>query len=106
MHRADEQFSGNGRVTAARAGHIPVIGIGGPVGSGKTALVEALCLRLRDRCSLAVVTNDIFTKEDAQFLTKRGALPQDRILGVKPAAAPIRPFAKTRRTTRKRWTIS
>ena len=65
MHRADEHFSGNGRVTAARAGHIPVIGVGGPVGSGKTALVEALCLRLRDRVSLAVVTNDIFTKEDA-----------------------------------------
>lgn len=55
MHRADEHFTGNGRVTAARARHIPVIGVGGPVGSGKTALVEALCLRLRDRVSLAVV---------------------------------------------------
>src|ERR671911_665178 len=82
MHRADEQLCGTGRVTAARARHIPVIGVGGPVGSGKTALVEALCLKLRDRYSLAVVTNDIFTKEDAEFLTKRGALPQDRILGV------------------------
>ena len=59
MHRADEHFLGNGRVTAARARHIPVIGVGGPVGSGKTALVEALCLRLRDHISLAVVTNDI-----------------------------------------------
>ena len=75
MHRADEHFSGSGRVTAARARHIPVIGVGGPVGSGKTALVEALCLRLRDHVSLAVVTNDIFTKEDAEFLTRRGALP-------------------------------
>ena len=72
MHRADEHMVGNGRVTAARARHIPVIGVGGPVGSGKTALVEALCLKLRDRYSLAVVTNDIFTKEDAEFLTKRG----------------------------------
>ena len=64
MHRADEHYSGSGRVTAVRAKHIPVIGIGGPVGSGKTALVEALCRKLRDRYSLAVVTNDIFTKED------------------------------------------
>ncbi len=88
MHRADEQLCGNGRVTAARARHIPVIGVGGPVGSGKTALVEALCLRLRERYSLAVVTNDIFTKEDAEFLTIRGALPQDRILGVETGGCP------------------
>jgi len=81
MHLPDEHFSGNGRVTAARARHIPVIGVGGPVGSGKTALVEALCRRLRDRYSLAVVNNDIFTKEDAEFLTKSGTLPQDRIPG-------------------------
>lgn len=88
MHLADEHFSGSGRVTAARARHIPVIGVGGPVGSGKTALVEALCRRLRDRYSLAVVTNDIFTKEDAEFLTKSGALPQDRILGVETGGCP------------------
>jgi urease accessory protein len=88
MHRADEQLCGTGRVTAARARHIPVIGVGGPVGSGKTALVEALCLKLRDRYSLAVVTNDIFTKEDAEFLTKRGALAQDRILGVETGGCP------------------
>ena len=81
-------FVGSGRVTAARARHIPVIGVGGPVGSGKTALVEALCLRLRDHVSLAVVTNDIFTKEDAEFLTRRGALPQDRILGVETGGCP------------------
>src|SRR5215475_13428415 len=88
MHRADEHHCGSGRVTAARAKNIPVIGIGGPVGSGKTALVEALCRKLRDRYSLAVVTNDIFTKEDAQFLTRKGALAQDRILGVETGGCP------------------
>src|SRR5512146_532405 len=88
MHRADEHLCGTGRVTAARARHIPVIGVGGPVGSGKTALVEALCRELRDRYSLAVVTNDIFTKEDAAFLTKRGVLPQERILGVETGGCP------------------
>src|SRR5678815_2747506 len=88
MHRADEHHCGNGRTTRARAQHVPVIGIGGPVGSGKTALVEALCRSLRDRYSLAVVTNDIFTKEDAEFLTRRGALPQDRILGVETGGCP------------------
>jgi len=75
-------------VTRVRSQHVPVIGIGGPVGSGKTALVEALCRRLRDHYSLAVVTNDIFTKEDAEFLTRRGALPQDRILGVETGGCP------------------
>ena len=75
-------------MTAARSKHVPVIGIGGPVGSGKTALVEALCRSLRDHYSLAVVTNDIFTKEDAEFLTRRGALPQDRILGVETGGCP------------------
>src|SRR5574341_1974799 len=77
-----------GGPTQARAKGIPVIGIGGPVGSGKTALVEALCRELRDRYSLAVVTNDIFTKEDAEFLTKRGVLPQERILGVETGGCP------------------
>ncbi len=88
MHRADDQYCGSGRVTVARSKQIPVIGIGGPVGSGKTALVEALCRTLRDRFSLAVVTNDIFTTEDAEFLTRRGALPQDRILGVETGGCP------------------
>jgi urease accessory protein len=88
MHREDEHACGSGRPTTARAKGIPIVGIGGPVGSGKTALVEALCLRLRDCYSLAVVTNDIFTKEDAEFLTKRGALSQDRILGVETGGCP------------------
>ena len=88
MHREDEHLCGSGRTTLARARHIPVIGVGGPVGSGKTALVEALCRRLRDHVSLAVVTNDIFTKEDAEFLTRQGALPQDRILGVETGGCP------------------
>ena len=88
MHRADDHLSGSGRPRARRSRRIPVIGIGGPVGSGKTALVEALCRRLRDRYSLAVVTNDIFTKEDAEFLTRKGALPQDRILGVETGGCP------------------
>ncbi|TKS59821.1 MAG: urease accessory protein UreG [Nitrospira sp.] len=74
--------------TQARAKGIPVIGIGGPVGSGKTALVEALCQKLRDRYSLAAVTNDIFTKIDAEILTKHAALPVDRILGVETGGCP------------------
>ena len=64
------------------------IGIAGPVGSGKTALVEALCQQLRDRYQLAVVTNDIYTQEDAQFLTRRGALSRDRIRGVETGGCP------------------
>ena len=88
MHRDNEHLCGTGRPTAARARHVPVIGIGGPVGSGKTALLERLCRRLRDRYGLAVVTNDIFTKEDAEFLTKQGALPQDRIMGVETGGCP------------------
>ena len=64
------------------------IGIGGPVGSGKTALVEALCTRLRSGYSLAVITNDIYTREDAEFLARRGVLDQDRILGVETGGCP------------------
>jgi urease accessory protein len=79
---------GNGQPTRARTSGIPVIGVGGPVGSGKTALVEALCRRLRDDISLGVVTNDIFTKEDAEFLARRGALPSERILGVETGGCP------------------
>ena len=64
------------------------IGIGGPVGSGKTALTLALCLALRDRYSLGVVTNDIYTAEDAKFLVEHAALPQERILGVETGGCP------------------
>jgi len=64
------------------------VGVGGPVGSGKTALLELLCERLRGRYSLAVVTNDIYTEEDAQFLTKRNALPAGRIRGVETGGCP------------------
>jgi len=64
------------------------VGVGGPVGSGKTALVEALCKNMRDNYNLAVVTNDIYTKEDAQFLTRSGALTEDRIVGVETGGCP------------------
>ena len=64
------------------------VGVGGPVGSGKTALVDALCKRLRDQFDIAVVTNDIYTKEDAQFLMRSGALPEERIVGVETGGCP------------------
>jgi len=64
------------------------VGVAGPVGSGKTALVDALCKRLRDQYDLAVVTNDIYTKEDAEFLMRSGALPTDRIVGVETGGCP------------------
>ena len=64
------------------------VGIAGPVGSGKTALVDALCKSLREDYSIAVVTNDIYTQEDAQFLVRSQALPRDRILGVETGGCP------------------
>jgi urease accessory protein len=64
------------------------VGIGGPVGSGKTALVDALCKRLRDRYDVAVITNDIYTREDAEFLTRSGALAPERIVGVETGGCP------------------
>ena len=64
------------------------VGIGGPVGSGKTALTLALCLALRDRCEIAVVTNDIYTEEDARFLVDNQALPPERIIGVETGGCP------------------
>src|SRR5258705_1508692 len=64
------------------------VGIGGPVGSGKTALTVGLCRALRDRYQLAVVTNDIYTEEDAQFLVRNEALSPDRILGVETGGCP------------------
>ena len=64
------------------------VGIGGPVGSGKTALMDSLCKSLRDRFEIAAVTNDIYTKEDAEFLTRSGALPPERIKGVETGGCP------------------
>lgn len=64
------------------------VGIGGPVGSGKTALMEALCKSMRDRYDIAAITNDIYTKEDAEILTRAGALPPERILGVETGGCP------------------
>src|SRR6185369_17277692 len=64
------------------------IGIGGPVGSGKTALTLLLCRALRERYQIAVVTNDIYTEEDAQFLVRNEALPSERIIGVETGGCP------------------
>src|SRR5262249_32213668 len=64
------------------------VGIGGPVGSGKTALMDWLCKRMRERCEIAAITNDIYTREDAEFLTRSGALPPERIFGVEPGGGP------------------
>ena len=64
------------------------IGVGGPVGSGKTALVESLCHRFRSNYNIAVITNDIYTREDADFLVRRQALSSDRIIGVETGGCP------------------
>ncbi len=64
------------------------LGVGGPVGSGKTALVDTLCKKLRNRFQIAVVTNDIYTREDADFLVRSGALAEDRIVGVETGGCP------------------
>ncbi|GJE29299.1 urease accessory protein UreG [Methylobacterium organophilum] len=64
------------------------VGIGGPVGSGKTALMEQLCKRFRDTYEICAITNDIYTKEDARLLTVAGALPEERIMGVETGGCP------------------
>jgi urease accessory protein len=64
------------------------VGIGGPVGTGKTALVDRLCKTLRDTLEIAVITNDIYTREDAEFLTRSGALAPERIMGVETGGCP------------------
>ncbi len=72
-----------------RSFHGPLrVGIGGPVGSGKTALMEALCKRFRDAYDICAITNDIYTKEDARLLTVAGALPEERIMGVETGGCP------------------
>ncbi len=74
-------------MTASASGPLRV-GIGGPVGSGKTALMDALCKALAPRYDIAAITNDIYTREDAEFLTRSGALPPERILGVETGGCP------------------
>jgi urease accessory protein len=64
------------------------VGVGGPVGSGKTALMDALCKRMRDRYEIAAITNDIYTKWDAEYLVRSGALAPDRIAGVETGGCP------------------
>ena len=64
------------------------VGVGGPVGTGKTALMDALCKYFRNDYDIAAITNDIYTKEDAEFLTRAGSLPQERILGIETGGCP------------------
>jgi urease accessory protein len=75
-------------MTIDRGAKTVTVGIGGPVGSGKTALVDALCKRMRGQYRLGVVTNDIFTREDMEFLVRSEALPADRIIGVQTGGCP------------------
>jgi urease accessory protein len=64
------------------------VGVGGPVGTGKTALMDALCKSFRERYDIAAITNDIYTKEDAEFLTRAGSLPPERIMGIETGGCP------------------
>lgn len=82
------EFLNNGKRTSMRKKQLLRIGVGGPVGSGKTALLSQLCLALRDKYQMAVVTNDIYTYEDAKFLTRNDALDADRIMGVETGGCP------------------
>ena len=75
-------------MTAKRKSDPLRVGIGGPVGSGKTALMDWLCKRMRDRWEIAAITNDLYTREDAEFLTRSGALPAERIRGVETGGCP------------------
>ncbi len=87
-HDHDHDHHSHGRPVPARDGRALRIGIGGPVGSGKTALVAGLCRNLRGDVDLAVVTNDIYTTEDADFLRKAGVLDLDRIVPVRTGCCP------------------
>jgi urease accessory protein len=84
----DESGEHTHLMSGGRANGVPRIGIGGPVGSGKTALVAALCRALADELTIGVVTNDIYTTEDADFLRRNGVLPDDRIRAVQTGACP------------------
>ena len=75
------------------------IGIGGPVGAGKTALMDRLCKEMRGRFEIAAITNDIYTREDAEFLTTSGALPRERICGVETGGCPHTAIARMLRST-------
>ena len=75
------------------------VGIGGPVGAGKTSMTEALCHALSDHVSMAVITNDIYTREDADFLVRAQALPEERIRGVETGGARIQRSARMPRST-------
>ena len=80
--------SGDGKLRDG-AGNGPLrVGIGGPVGTGKTAVMDALCKRLSPTYDIAAITNDIYTKEDAQFLTRAGSLPAERIMGIETGGCP------------------
>ena len=74
--------------SSSRPGGPLRVGIGGPVGTGKTALMDALCRRFRDRYDVAALTNDIYTREDAEFLTRAGSLAPERILGIETGGCP------------------
>jgi urease accessory protein len=87
MHIGHDVHAGWEKPAAPR-GRALRVGIGGPVGSGKTALVEALCKALRDKYSLAAITNDIYTREDALILLRAEALPENRIVGVETGGCP------------------
>lgn len=85
----DHDGHGHGWETPVSRQELPLrVGIGGPVGSGKTALVEQLCKAMRDRYSLAAITNDIYTREDALILARAEALPVERIIGVETGGCP------------------
>src|SRR4051794_25643000 len=87
-HDGDSDGAPSAALSAAIPRMTVRIGIGGPVGSGKTALVDVLCRRLAGRIDMAVITNDIYTREDADFLIRAGSLPLERIVGVETGACP------------------
>jgi urease accessory protein len=87
MHMGSDAHGGWEKPSVKREGPLRV-GIGGPVGSGKTALVEQLCKQMRDHFSVAAITNDIFTREDALILLRAEALPEERIIGVETGGCP------------------
>lgn len=81
------------------------VGIGGPVGAGKTTLTEKLCAALAGRCSMAVITNDIYTREDAEYLMRAQVLAGDRIRGVETGGARTRRSGRMRRSIWRQWRI-